>query len=77
MMKPDEIIPHKLDIYSERIALSIRDAAMAIGRTPSYLYQEQRAGRIKFCKPNRPNADSLILVEDLKKWVRGETPSPA
>lgn len=75
-MKTEEPVPLKVDIQAvnpERIAFTIAAAAEAIGRTPSYLYQEQRAGRLRFVRPNRPNADYLILVEDLKKWLEGGT----
>jgi hypothetical protein len=62
------------------IALPVSDAAKAVGRTPSYLYQEIRAGRLRAYRPPRPTRERpdrvgqyLVLPEDLRDWVRAST----
>lgn len=56
----------------ERIAYSVSDAAKAIGRTPNFLRQEMRAGRLKFYHPAKPTAEYMVFADDLKAWLRGD-----
>ena len=59
------------------IAFPVSAAAKAVGLTPSYLYQEIRAGRLRAYRPPRPTPDNparrgdyLVLPDDLREWVR-------
>jgi len=51
-------------------ALRPRDAAKALGISPSTLERMARAGEIPTKKIGRC---TLYLVEDLKRWLNGET----
>jgi len=56
------------DIYHNPrpLALSVEQAAEAAGVSRSLLYQEMRAGRLKYVKIG---ARRVILVDDLRDWL--------
>jgi excisionase family DNA binding protein len=49
------------------LAVSVTQAADATGVSRSRLYEEMRAGRLKYAKLG---ARRLILVDDLREWLR-------
>lgn len=59
---------HPLD---DRIAVSISEAARLVHRSTWTIQREISAGRLKAYR-SHPKADPRILVEDLRKWVKGE-----
>jgi len=55
----------------EPYAVSVPVAAQMICKSRYILYDAIRAGTLPAVKPY-PNADYSIIVDDLKKWIRGE-----
>lgn len=54
----------------DRIAVGITEAARLVGRKRWFIHQEINAGRLPVQRP-RPEADPLILMDDLRAWLRG------
>ena len=53
----------------EPIALKVRAAAESVGISKYTLYDAIRAGELAFVR-HHPTADRLILIDDLKAWLR-------
>jgi excisionase family DNA binding protein len=56
----------QIDFKAERLAVSVGEAAEAAGVSRSSLYEEMRAGRLRYVKVRTRR---VILVADLRDWL--------
>ena len=62
-------------IDDDRIAVTVKTAARMVDRTRQFMSREITSGRLKAHRAH-PKADPLILVDDLRSWLKGEGYQP-
>lgn len=60
-----------MSLQDDRIAVNITEAARLVGRKRWLIHREINAGRLKAYRSG-PDARPLIMLDDLRAWVRGE-----